>query len=114
MQWLGLASNLKRVPRFKIRRALLTTQFRRAEQQLARQSGRAQAEQLRARVAEEYESFCAAVTAWTHLHEQRLLQTKRAMIERWERSPLQMQLRDLERRLQQQYRRMRVLREQLG
>ncbi|HEX4023197.1 MAG TPA: fatty acid desaturase [Steroidobacteraceae bacterium] len=114
MQWFGLASNLKRVPRFKIRRALLSTQFQRAEQQLARQSGRAHVEQLRARVAEEYEAFCAAVAAWTHLHEQRLLQTKRAMIERWERSNLQSQLKELEHRLQQQYRRMRILREQLG
>ncbi|MGH8207595.1 MAG: fatty acid desaturase, partial [Steroidobacteraceae bacterium] len=96
MRWCGLARNLKRVPKFKIRRALLDTQFRRAERQLARQSGRAQVEQLRARVAEEYEAFCRAVAAWTHLREQRLLQTKRAMIDRWERSILQSRLRELE------------------
>ncbi|MGH8205415.1 MAG: fatty acid desaturase [Steroidobacteraceae bacterium] len=114
MRWCGLARNHNRVPRFKIRRALLDTQFRRAERQLARQSGRAQIEQLRARVAEEYEAFCNAVAAWTHLREQRLLQTKRAMIDRWERSILQSRLRELERGLQLQYRRMRVLREQLG
>jgi stearoyl-CoA desaturase (delta-9 desaturase) len=114
MQWLGLARNLKRVPKFKIRRALLDTQFRRAERQLARHSGRAQIEQLRARVAEEYEAFCGAIAAWTHLREQRLLQTKRAMIDRWERSILQSRLRELEHGLYLQYRRMRVLREQLG
>lgn len=114
MRWLGLARNLKRVPKFKIRRALLDTQFRRAERQLARHSGRAQIEQLRARVAEEYEAFCSAIAAWTHLREQRLLQTKRAMIDRWERSILQSRLRELEHGLYLQYRRMRVLREQLG
>lgn len=114
MHWLGLTRNLKRVPWFKIQRALLDTQFRRAEQQLARQPGCAQIEQLRARVAEEYKVFCAAVTAWTRLREQWLLQTKCAMMERWERSVLQSRLKELERDLYRQFRRMRVLSAQLG
>ena len=115
MRWLGLARNLKTVPWFKIQRALLDTQFRRAEKQLAgHQPGRAHIEQLRRRVAEEYEAFCQAVAAWTHLREQWLAQTKRAMIERWERSSLQAQLKELEYGLQLQYRRMRRLRAQLG
>ncbi|HEY6451207.1 MAG TPA: fatty acid desaturase [Steroidobacteraceae bacterium] len=115
MHWLGLARNLKTVPWFKIQRALLDTQFRRAERQLAGyQPGRAHIELLRRRVAEEYEAFCQAVTDWTHLREQWLAQTKRAMIERWERSALQSQLKDLEYGLQLQYRRMRRLRAQLG
>jgi len=114
MYWFGLATNLKRVPKFKIQRALLDTQFRHAERQLAQQSGRAQIDQLRSRVAEEYEAFCAAVAAWTHLREQWLVQTKRAMIERWERSILQSRLKELEHALQLQYRRMRVLGAQLS
>jgi stearoyl-CoA desaturase (delta-9 desaturase) len=115
MRWLGLARNLKRVPWFKIQRALLDTQFRRAQLQLAvSQPGRAHIEQLRRRVAEEYEAFCQAVADWTHLREQWLAQTKRAMIERWERSALQAQLKELEYGLQLQYRRMRRLRAQLG
>jgi stearoyl-CoA desaturase (Delta-9 desaturase) len=115
MRWLGLARNLKTVPWFKIQRALLDTQFRRAQLQLAEhQPGRAHIEQLRRRVAEEYEAFCQAVTEWTHLREQWLAQTKRAMIERWERSALQLQLKELEYGLQLQYRRMRRLRAQLG
>jgi len=115
MHWLGLARNLKRVPWFKIQRALLDSQFRRAEKQLAgHQPGRVQIELLRRRVAEEYEAFCEAVTAWNHLREQWLAQTKRAMIERWERSILQSRLRELEYGLQLQYRRMRRLRAELG
>jgi len=115
MRWLGLARNLKTVPWFKIQRALLDTQFRRAEKQLAdHQPGHAHIEQLRRRVAEEYEAFCQAVTDWTHLREQWLAQTKRAMIERWERSALQSQLKELEYGLQLQYRRMRRLRAQLA
>jgi stearoyl-CoA desaturase (delta-9 desaturase) len=115
MRWLGLARNLKTVPWFRIQRALLDTQFRRAQKQLeAYQTGRAHIELLRRRVAEEYEAFCKAVADWTHLREQWLAHTKRAMIKRWERSPLQAQLRELEYGLQLQYRRMRRLRAQLG
>jgi len=112
MRWLGLARNLKRTPWFKIQRALLDAQFRRAEQQLARQSGRAQIEQLRKRVAEEYEAFCKAVAAWTDLREQ-LAHAKRAVAERWEHSAIQLRLRELEYELRFQHRRMRLLQAQL-
>ncbi len=114
MSFIGLTSNLKRVPWFRIQRSMLDSQFRHAEQQLARNSGRAQVEELRARVAEEYAAFCAAVADWTALREQWFAQTRRAMLERWEHSALQGRLRELERGLQQQYRRMRVLQAQLG
>jgi stearoyl-CoA desaturase (delta-9 desaturase) len=109
MGWAGLARNLKRVPRFKIRRALLDAQFRRAERQLASQPGRAQIEQLKQRVAEEYETFCNAVAVWTHLREQWIQGAKRAMLDRWERSVLQSRLQEVEHDLKAQYRRMRVL-----
>ena len=114
MSWVGMARNLKRVPWFRIQRSMLERQFRRAETQLARQSGRAQVEELRARVAEEYAAFCAAVADWTSLREQWFAQTRRAMLERWERSALQARFHELERGLQQQYRRMRLLQAQLG
>lgn len=114
MSAIGLAANLKRVPTFKLRHALLDTQFRRTERQLARQPRSARIEQLRARVAEEYEAFCKAVAAWRLLREQWLAQTKRAMIDRWEHSTLQSQLQELEYGLRLQHRRMRVLTAQLG
>jgi stearoyl-CoA desaturase (delta-9 desaturase) len=114
MSWIGLARNLKRVPWFRIQRSMLDSQFRRAEKQLACHPGRAHIEELRARVAEEYAAFCAAVADWTSLREQWFAQTRRAMLERWERSALQGRLRELERGLQQQYRRMRLLQAQLG
>jgi stearoyl-CoA desaturase (delta-9 desaturase) len=114
MSWVGLARNLRRVPWFRIQRSLLDSQFRHAEKQLARHRGRAHVEELRARVAEEYAAFCAAVADWTTLREQWFAQTRRAMLERWERSALQARLQELERGLQQQYRRMRLLQAQLG
>lgn len=114
MHWCGLTSNLKRVPSFRIQRAMLDTQFVRAERQLARQTGLSQIEQLRLRVAEEYGAFREAVTAWTQLREQRLQETRRVMTERWERSIMQSRLKELEYGLRLQNRRMRVLRAQLG
>ena len=112
MQGLGLAYGLKRVPWFKIQRAILDAQFRITERQLARNPGRAQIENLRRRVAEEYEAFCRIVSTWTDVREQ-LANARRAVAERWERSTLQLRLRELEYELRFQRRRMRVLQAQL-
>jgi len=114
MSLVGLTRNLKRVPWFRIQRALLDNQFQRAERRLASLPGRAHLELLRARVAEEYDAFSKAVAEWAHLREQWLEETKRAMLERWEQSNLQSRLRELEYGLRLQYRRMRVLQAQLG
>jgi stearoyl-CoA desaturase (Delta-9 desaturase) len=114
MHLLGLATNLKTVPWFRIQRALLETQFRRAERQLARQPERARLEHLRQRVAEEYSAFHAAIASWTQLREQWLQATRQVMAERWERSVLQSRLKELEYGLRLQGRRMRVLRAQLS
>ena len=114
MSVLGLTRNLKRVPWFRIQRALLDNQFQRAERKLASLPGRAHIEHLRGRIAEEYETFSKAVAEWAHLREQWLEDTKRAMLERWEQSNLQSRLRELEYGLRLQYRRMRALQAQLG
>jgi stearoyl-CoA desaturase (delta-9 desaturase) len=114
MGWLGLARNLKRVPWFKIQRALLDAQFQRAERQLSNQAGRVQIDLLKRRVAEEYEVFCNAVATWTHLREQWLAEAKRAVHERWERSNLQARLQELEHGLKAQYQRMRKLGDQIA
>ena len=113
MGFFGLASNLKRVPWFRIQRALLDNQFQRAELKLAR-PGQVHIEHLRVRIAEEYEAFSKAVAEWARLREQWLEETKRAMAERWAASNLQSRLRELEYGLRLQYRRVRVLQAQLG
>jgi len=114
MSWCGLATNLRRIPWFKIQRAKLDTQFRRAERQLACQPARAQVEQLRKRIAEEYEAFRLAVADWNQLREQWLLETRRTMSDRWQRSILQSRLAEVEHGVQLQIRRMRLLRAQIG
>ena len=110
----GLARNLKRVPWFKIQRALLDAQFRRVDRQLSDRPGRAQIEPLKLRVAEEYVVFCNAVADWTRLREQWVMDAKRVVLERWERSLLQSRLQELEHGLKAQYQRMRMLGAQIA
>ncbi|HET9329522.1 MAG TPA: fatty acid desaturase [Steroidobacteraceae bacterium] len=116
LERVGLARRLKRTPVFQIQRALLAMQFTRAEAQLARLPGGvpSQVEHLRARLAHEYESFLAAIADWARVKEQWLEDKKRAVLEQWEHVDLQKKLRDIERALGAQLRRMRVLRAQLA
>jgi stearoyl-CoA desaturase (delta-9 desaturase) len=113
MSWCGLAYNLKSVPWFRIQRALLLAQFRRAERELAAYSGRERLAQLKARVAEEYAAFQAAVASWSLMRAQMLQKTHDSALSRWERSAFRAGARELERSLQQQLRRMQLLRSEL-
>jgi stearoyl-CoA desaturase (delta-9 desaturase) len=118
LSWVGLTRRLRRTPGIQIQRALLAMQFSRAEAQLARlpQASRipAQIGELRARIAQEYEAFVAAVGDWTRLKEQWLEDKKRAVIEHWEHASFQKRLREIEHRLKVQSRRLRSLHAQLA
>ena len=114
LAWIGLAKNLKRVPWFKIQRAMLDTQFCRAKVELAGAIGSPRLEELRRRVAEEYASFLKSVAAWTELREQSVQDAKRALLDRWEKSSVLSRLKALEKGLQLQHRRMQLLSAQLS
>jgi len=117
LQWVGLTRRLKRTPGFQIQRALLAMQFTRAQESLARLQhavGHSHFEQLRQRIAHEYESFLAALADWARVKEQWLEEKKRAVIEHWEHASFQQRLREIEARLRMQRRRMRVLSAQLA
>jgi stearoyl-CoA desaturase (delta-9 desaturase) len=116
LQFVGLTRKLKRTPDFQIQRALLAMQFKRAQDRLAKlpTSGRSQIEAVRERIAHEYETFHAAVAEWAKVKEQWLEEKTRAVIEHWEHASFQQQLREIERRLHLQRRRVRVLHAQLA
>src|SRR6202142_1282996 len=84
--WVGLSRNLKRVPWFKIQRAMLDRQFQHGESWRGSHPARPHLELMRSRIAEEYEAFLKAVAEWAHLREQWIGDTKRAVVERWEKS----------------------------
>ncbi len=118
LQWVGLTRRLKKTPAFQIQRALLATQFHLAQAKLARlresSRGPSHIEQLRHRIAQEYEAFAAAVSDWTRLKEQWLEDKKRAVLEHWEQARLQERLREIEHRLKIQRRRLRSLQASLA
>jgi len=117
LQWVGLTRRLKRTPAFQVQRALLAMQFTRAQEKLARLPdavSHSQIEQLRQRIAHEYESFLAAVSDWARVKEQWLEDKKRAVAEHWEQASFQQKLREIEARLRSQRRRMRLISAQLA
>ncbi|HEY1900428.1 MAG TPA: fatty acid desaturase [Steroidobacteraceae bacterium] len=115
---IGLARRLKRTPAFQIQRALLAMQLNRAQQKLARlpdaHRGPTHIEQLRNKIALEYDALAAAVADWTRVKEQWLEEKKRAVIEHWEHASFQTRLREIEQRLKVQRRRLRVLNAELA
>ena len=116
LQFVGLTRRLKRTPVFQIQRALLAMQFKRAQEKLEKLPavGQSHIEQLRQRIAHEYETFHAAVADWARVKEQWLEEKKRAVIEHWEHANFQQRLKEIELRLRMQRRRMRVLQAQLA
>ena len=113
----GLARKLKRTPAFQIQRALLAMQLKRAQQKLATLATAhrpSQIEQLRHKIAQEYDAFTAAVADWTRIKEQWLEEKKRAVIEHWEHARFQTRLREIEQQLKMQRRRLRMLHAQLA
>jgi stearoyl-CoA desaturase (delta-9 desaturase) len=116
LSFIGITRRLKRTPGIQIQRALLSMQFARAQEKLAQhhEAGHSHIEQLRARIAHEYETFTAALSEWAKVKEEWLEEKKRMMVEHWEHSALQQRLLEIEASLRTQRRRMRVISAQLA
>ncbi len=117
LQYVGITRRLKRTPAIQIQRALLAMQFTRAQEKLARlpaAPAHLQIEQLRQRIAHEYETFLAALSDWARVKEQWLEEKKRAVVEHWEHASFQQRLKDIELGLRMQRRRIRLLSAQLA
>ena len=112
--WLGLARNLKRIPDFKIQRALLTAQFERARERLERAGN---AEYWRQRLEVEYQEFLASLNEWKALQQRRIELQKTAVGEmlqdRWDSVTERTRLKELEFALKMQRKRLRYLTLQL-
>jgi stearoyl-CoA desaturase (delta-9 desaturase) len=115
--WLGLAHNLNRVPTFKIQRAKLSMQLKRASHQLASSDA---AEPLRELLEREYQLFSESLSRWKLLQAERYERTvgeledalaeKTAVLrEKWQRAALHTRLRELEYSLKMQSERVELL-----
>lgn len=108
--WVGLASNLKKVPEFKIQRAKLGMQFKRAQQQLEESQQLApQKEKWTELLEKEYEEFKVLLNEWAELQGQKLDSTRRQLKERWESTLVSTRIRELEYSLKMQNKRLQAM-----
>ncbi|WP_373080001.1 acyl-CoA desaturase [Zhongshania sp.] len=133
--WLGLTWDLRKVPDFKIQRAILTMQFKKAEQTLRQRQG-AEAKQFGAFLEQEYQQFCEYLNDWSAVS-QRWMESKRGVISAqtealqenfvgkkeqlqlnlnhaWEHATLRTRLKELEYALKMQRKRMQMLSVQMA
>lgn len=118
---LGLASNLNRVPDFRIQRAMLDTQFARARRELEE---RADNETVRELLEREYQLFTDSINQWRALQSERYerkvseiegaLEARRLhLLDTWEHAALRSKLRELEYALKNQRKRLEMLLQQM-
>lgn len=111
--FLGQARNLRRVPEFKIRRAMIERQFARAQVQIANAAPTTRMEAMKQLLEHEMETFKTTVNEWTRLQTEKIEAAKKQVMdrvaERWEHSEARRRLQVLEEALQQQYERVRLL-----
>ena len=128
----GLTSNLNRVSDFKIQRAILDTQFKRARTTLEESHS---SESLRATLEREYQLFTESINRWTALQAERYerkkaefggaleekkerlggaLEKKRLRLQhKWETAALRTKLKELEYSLKMQRKRLGLLMQQV-
>ncbi|MBL6750021.1 MAG: fatty acid desaturase [Nevskia sp.] len=107
---LGLAHSLKRVPEFKIQRAMLQRQFDRTQARLQRCGSPRRMAVLQKLLEQELEAFAATVNEWTHLQGERFDAARKQLADQWENSEARRRLQVLEEALRLQRQRVRLLR----
>lgn len=110
LSWVGITRNLKRCSNFAIQKAQLTMQFKRTAQQIEkRQARKADVEALKLRMANEYETFTAALLEWSKVKEEWYAGKKAAFQQKWEDNKFHDRFKEIEYRLKLQRKRMRAL-----
>lgn len=113
--WVGLTSNLKTVSSFKIQRAKVQMQFKRAQEKLAQQPLHEEDKRKWSELLEkEYEAFCAMLNDWTSLQGERYESTRQNLVSKWERAAIRTRYKALEYALRMQQKRMQLLLTQLS
>ncbi|MAD46854.1 MAG: acyl-CoA desaturase [Oceanospirillaceae bacterium] len=105
-QLVGLASDLKTVPEFKIQRARLKMQFKRAQEKLEKTGAH---EKWSAMLETEYEEFKKMLAHWTELQGQRVQETRRNLQEKWEGAALRTRVKEVEYSLMMQQKRLKLM-----
>jgi stearoyl-CoA desaturase (delta-9 desaturase) len=113
--WVGLASDLKKIPNFKIQRALIAMQFKRAEEKL-KQAKAVDVNAVTEFLEYEYQQFAASLQEWKQLSQkaysdsyQQLVESKELLQQKWEEVSLKSRFKELEYTLKMQAQRLRML-----
>ena len=77
--WVGLASNLRKVPSYKIRRAIVAMEYKRAQAKLAKADD---AEKWTVQLEKEYERFQVVLHDWAEVQVEKLEETRKNLSER--------------------------------
>lgn len=106
---LGLARNLKRVPEFVIRRAMVQRQIEQARQRLQGLHNASRVNQLQQLLEQELKHYSEILSEWTQLQQQKIEAAKRSLAEQWENSEVRGRIKALEDALRLQHRRLCLL-----
>lgn len=104
--WLGLSSDLKRVSNFKIQRAKVQMQFKRAQDKLAQSAHKELWEEM---LEQEYEQFRGNLAEWTELQAGKYQEARRNLLDKWENVSLHTRFKELEYSLKMQQKRLKIL-----
>jgi len=104
--YVGLTSNLRTVPDFKIRRAMVKMQFKRAQEKLAKAEN---SEKWTEQLEKEYEKYHAMLNEWAEAQSEKLDETRKQLKEKWEHNSIRQQYHELEEQLKQQSVRLKQL-----
>ena len=104
--YVGLTSNLRTVPDFKIRRAMVKMQFKRAQEKLAKAENSEKWTEL---LEKEYEKSHAMLNEWAEVQSGKLDETRKQLKEKWEKNAIRQQYHELEEQLHEQSQRIKSL-----
>ncbi len=104
--YLGLVSDLRRVPKFRILRARLAMDFKRARDQVQEaQLG----QKWKTVVEQEYQQFRKTITEWQELQANRANEVSEKLRSRWQKTAFHTRVKELEYRLKMQRRRIALI-----
>ncbi|MFT5307422.1 MAG: stearoyl-CoA desaturase (delta-9 desaturase) [Thalassolituus oleivorans] len=104
--WVGLTSNLRVVPDFKIERAKVKMQFKHAQEKLAKAEN---SEKWTVLLEKEYEEFREMLNEWTELQSERLDETRKHLREKWESAAIHTRFKELDYSLKMQSKRLQAM-----
>lgn len=106
---LGLASGLKRVPEFQIRKALVERQIERARERLDACRDPSLLQRLQAQLEQEVSQLAQLIGDWATLQQEKIEATKQKLLHQWNESEAHRRLVAIEEALRAQHRRVRMI-----